>query len=177
MPLFTTFISPVGFCVYFKAFHIFFSSFAPTYLYVDYIKSCPKLEGWPNMAARLAGWRRVTGQVWFRPWRTGRPVCLISIVPVALTEAAQLRAAGISSCCSTVKMYTTILHDLRHTRKEDMAWYSVYSRLMHAILTCRYLKRFFLSKTLFTFLNRKCQWTISLPCGQVSGVPCLRNTF
>jgi hypothetical protein len=47
-----------------------------------------RLEGCPNMAAFLAGWRRVARQVWL-PIRT---------VPVALTGAAQLRADWISSC-------------------------------------------------------------------------------
>ncbi len=35
-------------------------------------------------------------------------------VPVALTGAAQLRANGISSCCT---VYTTIRLELRHSRK------------------------------------------------------------
>ncbi len=39
-----------------------------------------RLESWPNTAARLAGWRKVTRQVWFSaPYRM-----------VALTGAAQL---------------------------------------------------------------------------------------
>jgi hypothetical protein len=35
-----------------------------------------RLEGWPNTAARLAGWRRVTRLVWFCTWWTGRTACL-----------------------------------------------------------------------------------------------------
>jgi hypothetical protein len=34
-----------------------------------------RLEGWPNTAARLAGWRRVTRQMWFCMWWTGRIAC------------------------------------------------------------------------------------------------------
>ncbi len=40
-------------------------------------------------------------------------------VPVALTEAAQLRADGTSSCCYIQEMYTILCHGLRQARK---AW-------------------------------------------------------
>ncbi len=33
------------------------------------------IEGWPSTAPRLAGWRRVTRQVWFCLWWTGRAGC------------------------------------------------------------------------------------------------------
>jgi hypothetical protein len=46
------------------------------------------LEGWPNMAARLAGWRRVTRKVRFCTGWTGRTACLFFTVPVAQTGAA-----------------------------------------------------------------------------------------
>ncbi len=52
-------------------------------------------------------------------WWTGRTACLSCTVPVALTGAAQLWSNGISSCCYII-MYTTILHELHHTRK---AWH------------------------------------------------------
>ncbi len=58
-----------------------------------------RLEGWSNTAARLAGWGRATRQVWFCTWSTGRISCLFRTVPAALTGAAQLRTARISSCC------------------------------------------------------------------------------
>jgi hypothetical protein len=54
-----------------------------------------RLEGRPNTAARLAGCRRVTRQVWFCRWWMGRTACLFRTVPVALTGAARLRADGI----------------------------------------------------------------------------------
>ncbi len=69
-----------------------------------------RLEGWPNTAACLAYWRRVTRQVWFCTWWTGRTACLFHTVPVALTGAAQLRANAISSWC----------YELRHASK---AWH------------------------------------------------------
>ncbi len=73
-----------------------------------------RLEGWPNTAAHLAGLRRVTRQVWFCTWWTGRTASLFCTVPVALTGAVQLRADGIP-----IVMYTTIRHELSHPRK---AW-------------------------------------------------------
>ncbi len=79
-----------------------------------------RLEGWSNTAACLAGWRRVTPQVWFCMWWTGRSAFLFLTVPVALTGAARLRAGGISSCCYIVNVqYITIRHELHHARK---AW-------------------------------------------------------
>ncbi len=70
-----------------------------------------RLEGWPTTAARLAGWRRVTRQVWFSTWWTGRTACLFHTVPVALTGAAQLRADGIFSCCYIVQCtQTTVMN-------------------------------------------------------------------
>ncbi len=43
----------------------------------------PKARGYPNTAACLAGWRKVTRQVWFCTWWTGRTACLVRTVPVA----------------------------------------------------------------------------------------------
>ncbi len=45
-----------------------------------------RLECWSNTAARLACWRRVTWQVWFCTWWTGRTARLFRTVPVALKE-------------------------------------------------------------------------------------------
>jgi hypothetical protein len=83
-----------------------------------------RLEDWPKMVAQLAGWRRVTQQLWFctRTWWTGRTACLFRNVPVARTVAAQLRADGISSC-----LYIVIVHNhpsWATSRKEGMTWYS-----------------------------------------------------
>ncbi len=47
-----------------------------------------RLEGLANTAARLAGWRRVTQQVSFCTWWTGRTACLFCTVTVALAGAA-----------------------------------------------------------------------------------------
>ncbi len=47
-----------------------------------------RLEGWPNTAARLAGWRRVTRQVWFCMWWTGHTACLFRNIPLALTRTS-----------------------------------------------------------------------------------------
>ncbi len=82
-----------------------------------------RLEGWSNTAARLAGWRRVTPQMWFCTWWTGRTACLFRTVPVALTCAPQLRNEGISVCCYII---TYVHHHLSWatSRKEGMAWYS-----------------------------------------------------
>ncbi len=74
-----------------------------------------RLEGWPNTAACLPGWRSVTRQVWFFI-PDGRAV------PVALTGAAKLRADGISSCCSLVNVH--IHPSWATSRKEGIAWYS-----------------------------------------------------
>ncbi len=63
------------------------------------------LEGWSSTAARLAGWRRVTRQVWFCTWWTGCTTCLFRTLPVALTGAAQLRADGIYSCCYIINVH------------------------------------------------------------------------
>ncbi len=81
------------------------------------------LEGWSNKAARLAGWGRVTRQVWFCTWCTGLTACLFRTVPVALTGAAQLRACGISSSCCIVKVHNHPTWAM--SRKEGMAWYWV----------------------------------------------------
>jgi hypothetical protein len=62
-------------------------------------------EGWAKRAARLAGWRRVTRQVWFCMRWTDRTACLFRTVPVALTGAARLRADGISICCYIVNVH------------------------------------------------------------------------
>jgi hypothetical protein len=78
-----------------------------------------RLDGWSNMAARLAGWRRVTRQVWFC---TGRTACLFLTVPVSLTGAARLRADGVSSCCYIVNVHNYT--SWAASRKEGMAWYS-----------------------------------------------------
>jgi hypothetical protein len=81
-----------------------------------------RLDGWPNTAARLAGWRRVTRQVWFCVWWTGHIACLFRTVPVALTGAARMRADGISSWCYNINVHN---HPSWATsRKEGMAWYS-----------------------------------------------------
>ncbi len=80
------------------------------------------IEGWPNMAARLAGWRRVAQQVWFCMWWTGR-TAFFRTVPVPLTGAAQLRADDISSCC-----YIVIVHNQLSwatSSKEGMAGYCI----------------------------------------------------
>ncbi len=72
---------------------------------------------------RLAGWRRVTRQVWFCMWWTGHTAWLFRTVQVALPGAAQLRTVGISSCCYTVNVHN---HPSWATsRKEGMAWYSI----------------------------------------------------
>ncbi len=82
-----------------------------------------RLECWPNTAASLADWmRRVTRQVWFYPWWTGRTACLFRTVPVDLTGHAQLRADGISSCCYIVNVHNHPSWATSH--KEGMAWYS-----------------------------------------------------
>ncbi len=60
-----------------------------------------RLEGWSNTAARLAGWRSVTRQVWICLWWTG----LFCTVPVVLKTAAHLRADGISCCCYIVNVH------------------------------------------------------------------------
>ncbi len=67
--------------------------------------------------------RRVTRQVWFCTWWTGRTAYLFRTVPVALTGAAHLWADGIfqqllnSKCTQpSVISYTS--------RKKSMAWYS-----------------------------------------------------
>jgi hypothetical protein len=81
-----------------------------------------RLEGRSNTAARQAGWRRVTRQVWFCTWWTGRTACLFRIVPIALTGAVQLRTEGTSSCCYIVNAHK---HPSWATsRKEGMACYS-----------------------------------------------------
>ncbi len=80
------------------------------------------IEGWPNMAARLAGWRRVAQQMWFCMWWTGRTAYLFRTVLVALTGAAKLRAQGISSCCYIVNVHNHPSWAM--SRKEGMAWYS-----------------------------------------------------
>ncbi len=81
-----------------------------------------RLESWPNTTARLASWRRVTRQVRFCKWWTGRTACLFRTVPVALTKAAQLRDDEISSCYFLVNVHN---HPSWATSsKEGMAWYS-----------------------------------------------------
>jgi hypothetical protein len=81
-----------------------------------------KLEGWSNTATRLAGRRRVTQQVSFCTWWTGRTACLFRTVPIAMTGAAQLRADAFSSCCYIINVHN---HPSWATpRKESMAWYS-----------------------------------------------------
>ncbi len=80
-----------------------------------------RLEGWPNTAPRLAGRRRVTRQVWFCSWWTGRAGCPDRSFPAG--------AEGISSCCYLVDVHN---HPSRVTlRKEGMAWYS--SRLVPSL--------------------------------------------
>ncbi len=81
-----------------------------------------RIEGWPNTVVRLTGWRRVTRQVWFYTWWTGRPSCLFSTVPVALIGAAQLRVEGISSCCYILNIHNH--PSWARSRKAGMAWYS-----------------------------------------------------
>ncbi len=81
-----------------------------------------KLDGWPNTAARLAGWRKVTRLVWICTWWTGHTARLFLTVPVALTEAAQLRADWIPSCCFRVNVHN---HPSWATSsKKGMVWYS-----------------------------------------------------
>jgi hypothetical protein len=62
------------------------------------------LESWPTTVARLAGWLRVTQQVWFCTWWMGLTVCLFRTVPVALTWAFKLRADGISISCYIINV-------------------------------------------------------------------------
>ncbi len=76
-----------------------------------------RLEVLSNTAARLAGCRRVTRQVWLCMWWTGRTACLFRTVPVALTWAAQLQANRISSCCYKVNVHN------HWSSKEGMAWW------------------------------------------------------
>ncbi len=81
-----------------------------------------RLEGWPNTAVRLAGWRRVALQVWCCMWWMGRTACLFHAVPVALTGAAQLLTDWNSSCCYIVNVHN---HPSWATsRKEGMDWHS-----------------------------------------------------
>ncbi len=81
-----------------------------------------RLEGWPNTAAHLAGWRRVTWQVGFCTWTTGHTLCLSRTVQVALTGADQLQGYdGISSCCSIENVHHP---SWAASRKVVMAWYS-----------------------------------------------------
>ncbi len=89
-----------------------------------------RLECWPNKAARLAGWRKVTRQVWFCTRWTGRTACLFRTVPVALKGAAQLRADGISNCCIQINVHNNLPWATSH--KEGIAWYS--SRPMPSLL-------------------------------------------
>ncbi len=88
-----------------------------------------RLDGWSNTAARPANWRRVTRQVWFCTWWTGRIDCLFCTAPVALTWAAQLRVDGISSYCYIVNIHNHL--SWATSRKEGMIWYS--SRPMPSI--------------------------------------------
>jgi hypothetical protein len=66
--------------------------------------------GWPNMAARLDGWRRMPQQVWFCTWWTGLTPCLFPTIQVALTGVAQLRAEGISISCYICTLTSIISH-------------------------------------------------------------------
>ncbi len=72
--------------------------------------------------ARLAGWRRVTRQVWFCTWWTVRTACHFFTAPFALTGAGQLRADGMTSCCYIINVHN--LMSWAASRKEGMAWYS-----------------------------------------------------
>ncbi len=68
---------------------------------------------------------RLARQVWFCTWWTGRTACLFYTVLDALTEAAQLRANGISSCCYLVNVNKTSQPSIMSystSRKEGLAW-------------------------------------------------------
>ncbi len=83
----------------------------------------PKARGLAKHGGHLAGWRRVTRQVWFWTWWTGHTACIYHTIP-ALTGAAQLRADGISSGC----YYIVNVHNhpsWAASRKESMACYSI----------------------------------------------------
>jgi hypothetical protein len=82
----------------------------------------PKARGLDQHGGRQAGWRRMTRQVWFCTWWTGRTAFFFRTVPVALTGAAQQRADGISSCFYIIKVHK---HPSWATsRMEGTAWYS-----------------------------------------------------
>jgi hypothetical protein len=94
-------------------------------------KSCAqwgqKLEGWTNTAAHpgwLEEWPDL--QVWFCTWWMGLTAWFFCTVPVSLTGHAQLRVYRSSRCCY---IYTTIRHELRHTRK---AWPCTLLKWTHA---------------------------------------------
>ncbi len=95
----------------------------PSFLDVAHDQWGRSLEGRPNTAARMLGWRRVTRQVWFCAWWTSHTTCFFRTVPVPLTGAAQLRVDGISSCCG----YIINVHNhppWATSRQEGTAWYS-----------------------------------------------------
>jgi hypothetical protein len=118
------------------------------FLYIPwgFLPVMPKaLEGWPNMAARLAGWRRVTWQVCFCTRWKDHTACLFRTVPVALTGAAQLRADGISSCCYTVNVPNHPSWGTSH--KEGTVWYS--SRPMPSLWFSQFFDDLLLTKYRF----------------------------
>ncbi len=76
--------------------------------------------------------RRVTWQVLFCMWWTGRTACLFCTIAVALTGTAQLQADGISSCCYIVNVHNHL--SWATSCKEGMAWYS--SRPLPSLWYC-----------------------------------------
>jgi hypothetical protein len=67
------------------------------------------------------GWLKYSDPARFCTWWTGRTACLFRTVPVALTEAALLRADGISSCCYIVNVHNH--PSCAMSWKEGMSWY------------------------------------------------------
>jgi hypothetical protein len=92
----------------------------------------PRLEGWPSTAARLAGWRRVTRQVWFCtcdggdslpfPYRTGCPNRGCSAASWWNFQLLLYSKCTVNNQPSWAT-----------SRKEGMAWYS--SRPMSLMMT------------------------------------------
>ncbi len=83
-----------------------------------------RLEGWPNTAACLAGWRRVTRQVWFCTWWMDRTACLFHTVPYSPDRSYpaaswwNFQLLFYSKCAQHPSWIWST------SRKEAMAWYS-----------------------------------------------------
>ncbi len=78
------------------------------------------LEGWPNTAARLADWRRVSCQVWFCTWWTGRTACLFHTDGLPWPELSSCKPMEFPAVVIK-QMYTTVRRAT--SRKEGMTWY------------------------------------------------------